>query len=287
MLSSSFLAFVIAAAIIPILLILSLVCLVRWIVKEEEKKLLTKRAIIAIATPTALSILFCFLPLTNRWASSLYRSYPIQATVVQDFSASIIDNSWWHRHYGESYQIGKDRYNDAFCVPNEQFALATVQWICPFHDCESTLLAWSCGHRSICRDDCTLQVDDQYQQHDYDCVIDNDDDDNINNDDDTITTKNDLLECVEAIYPVDSVINVITNCHQCTALTHEDYRWTSGTKKLNRLNFSLAMAGIFLSLISVVLYWQRKRIFAIPKDDEKQDPLVVQGDSAPSIYVSQ
>eukprot|EP00547_Thalassionema_nitzschioides_P003331 CAMPEP_0194219584 /NCGR_PEP_ID=MMETSP0156-20130528/26340_1 /TAXON_ID=33649 /ORGANISM="Thalassionema nitzschioides, Strain L26-B" /LENGTH=220 /DNA_ID=CAMNT_0038949317 /DNA_START=69 /DNA_END=728 /DNA_ORIENTATION=- len=220
MTSASSIAFIISVVFLPILLIIFFLGLFRWVTRERKVNALLA---FVIAASAALSIL-CFSTLDMRWAHSMHSSFPTQATVF-GVSASIIDNSWWSRHYGPQFQIGKDIYNEAFCVPHKEFALAQLEWSCPLHKCQGSLLAWDCGHRLICRDDCVMQVDDQYQQ-DYDCVLGSSNyyDDN-NDNDDAFTSEADMLECVEATYSVDSVVNIIADCSQCTALTPEDYDW--------------------------------------------------------------
>jgi hypothetical protein len=239
-----------ACVVVPIVLIVALIFLVKWLVQSQN---LSKTAVM-VFFPASLSIASLFL-LNLLWAQSMLTNYSSVATVAA-YSVEIVDNSWWIANYGDDYSIGDDRYIASFCIPHQQFALVSMQWECPlFKTCTGNIVAWDCGHRDICQDDCVVLADDGYYDDDNGgqqnkCYSSNGDDDaanaddangddanandanadddegNANNNDDDGKTEEDMLTCAANSYAVGSTESIITDCSKCSVLTEEDHAWT-------------------------------------------------------------
>jgi len=238
---------------------------------------------------TGLASLLVLLVATFSWKHLLQSAVPTQASVVATY-LEYIDNDWWNKHYGSSYEIGTQEFHENFCVPYQYYATATLKWKCPNRvtSCQGSILAWDCGSRNVCREDCQALVDDG--QDSYQCDDSNGDDDNNNNNDDgQQQTEEEMLECAQGVFS-NATVNIVADCNTCDlALSQDDYewvidqekydvpsRWGGGTKNKVMVGTTMVL-GALLGAAALFLYnktnggTKELQLFSIGDDDDDDD----------------
>jgi len=282
MMSFTDIALIFAIVILPITMIILIAILGKWMMKD--KKYLNSSALF-VGIPAILCIASYFI-VDMIWISSLVSSYPTEAIVLST-STPLVNNTWWSNHYGDEYNIGDDRYIESFCVPYHQFALVQLQWKCPMMStCTGSVLAWDCGQRDICQEDCTVNVDDGIEREEYTCDYVNSDDDGAdddnndddNNDDDNNNNNNEIteeemMECANDTFPDNSMVSIITDCSKCIALTATDYKWVKKNEKnkMSSVYEGKKQSVLLASIIS--LFWGATSLYFYfkQKSEDEQD----------------